>query len=180
MKANRFLLIAAIATLALLCIGGSQVKADMGPPLPRTAWKRGQSPSESSVVIAGIAMSAAIVAGGLLFARLSFSKSRVAAIAFVALASLAVAGVFFGARHYLGLIGDDQEKWAQWEDAKLKRRRGGGPTEEDIHRVRMSIERAEAAKRLWDERQRRDALELSQDKYPADQNGEKLPLADDR
>ena len=100
-------------------------RADVMTPEPRTAWKKGQSPNESSVIIAGLALSAAVVVSGLLFARLSFSKSRVAAIAVVALASAAVVGVVFGARHYLGLIGEDREKWTQWEYTESKRPRGG-------------------------------------------------------
>jgi len=143
LNAPQFCFAAGLISLALLSTLARTARADLLPPEPRTTWSKGQAPKDSSIIIAGIAISTAVVVSGLLFARLPIFKSPVALVAIVALAAAAITGVVFGARRYIGLAEKDREKWAQWEEAKLRRRNGGGPTERDMERGRLLREQNE-------------------------------------
>jgi hypothetical protein len=61
--------------LVLLAAAG-QGRADIPPPEPPTIWARNQAPDKLHVIMAGLCISAAIVAGGLLLAWQLGVKSR--------------------------------------------------------------------------------------------------------
>jgi hypothetical protein len=108
----------------LLC--APTARADIAVPDPPTVWSRGQEPSGNTVVAAGAALSAVIVAAGLVMGRWPVKSSMgrfvVAAVAGVTL--LAVWGAAAGA---IWQADRDRGLWRQWEIDESNRRANWRP-----------------------------------------------------
>ncbi len=150
MNANRFILVAGFVTLALLTMFERNVHADLLPPPPKFAVRHEHFPGETSAILAGIAVSLAVVTTGLLLARWMSFRSRVAPVVISGLALAAVVGVVFGVFWHIGLIREEKGKWdqedqqirAQWEIDRARRIR----ISEDIRSQYMGLEREKARK----------------------------------
>jgi hypothetical protein len=136
-----FLILMVFAGMALVA---SPVFADIAPPEPSTIWGRNQAPDKMHVMMAGIFLSAAIVAGGLLVAWQVGARSRVGKTALVVFAAMfvvaAVASVAVPLR-----IQWENEQWQDWERRDAGRRARGGDRWPDFVKEREQEELRRAA-----------------------------------
>ncbi len=135
MKSRTLASVTVLAILAILSLLQGSALADVLPPEPRTTWGRGKGPSETGVIIAGIALSAAVAVSGLILVRTIFPQSPRAKLVVLGVTVVVVAVVVLGVCRNVLLIREDQAKWDQWEVERSSRRYGGrepsfpGPSE---------------------------------------------------
>lgn len=125
MKSQTLASVTVLAALAILSLLQSSALADVLPPEPRTTWGRGKSPSETGVIVAGIALSAAVAVSGLILVRTMFPQSPRAKLVVLGVTVVVVAAVVLGVWRNVLLIREDQAKWDQWEVERSSRRYGG-------------------------------------------------------
>lgn len=125
MKSQTLASVTVLAALAILSLLQGSALADVLPPEPRTTWGRGKSPSETGVIVAGIALSAAVAVSGLILVRTMFPQSPRAKLVVLGVTVVVVAAVVLGVWRNVLLIREDQAKWDQWEVERFSRRYGG-------------------------------------------------------
>jgi hypothetical protein len=112
--------------LSLVLASASAVRADVAAPEPATKWARGQEPESNTIVAAGAAISAVLVAAGLILGRwpVRSGVGRIVVAAVTALLLLAVWGVAGGA---ILQAERDRGLWKQWEVNEANRRANWRP-----------------------------------------------------
>jgi hypothetical protein len=110
----------------VLCLGAASARADIAVPDPPTVWSRGQAPSGNAVVAAGAAISAVIVAAGLIVARWPV-KSSVGRVAVAAIAGVLLLAVWAVAAGAIWQADRERGLWRQWEIDETNRRASWRP-----------------------------------------------------
>ena len=120
----------AFAVVSIVCVASA--RADIAAPDPKTVFGRGQEPSSNTIVAAGAAISAVIIAAGLIVIRwpVRTSTGRMVVTGIAGAAILAVWGVACGS--YLQAE-RDRGLWKQWEINESNRRANWrGPPRPDL------------------------------------------------
>ena len=101
-------------SMFLLSLSDSLAWADIPVPDPPAAWSRGQQPSSNTVVAAGAAISAVIVAVGLVIGRWPLKSVR-GRIAVATVTGVSLLGVWGIAGATILQAQRDRTLWNQWE-----------------------------------------------------------------
>jgi hypothetical protein len=110
-----------VFVLGLLTLAAA-ARADIPVPEPQTVWARNAQPSGQSIAYAGVCLSAAIVAAGLIVARWPARGSRMGLIATGIVSAVAVLVVAAGAAAAIQQANRDRGAWKQWETDESNRR----------------------------------------------------------
>jgi hypothetical protein len=110
-----------LAAFVALAFVSSAAHADVAPPEPPTFWGKNQAPDKIHVLIAGICISAAIVAGGLLVAWQVGFKSRTGKIGLTVFGVMLVAAALVTVALPLRIHWENQQ-WQEWDRRDASRR----------------------------------------------------------
>ena len=126
---NRWLL-RLVLVLGLLNLTAA-ARADIPVPEPQTVWARNAQPSSQSIAYAGLCLSAAIIAAGVIVARWPARGSRTGLIATGVISAVGVLVVAGGAVAAIQQANRDRVAWKQWEIDENNRRASwrGPPTD---------------------------------------------------
>ena len=107
--------------LLVVVLSAGAARADIPVPDPPAVFSRGQEPSDNTIVAAGAALSAVVVALGLIIGRwpVKTSGGRIGVAAASGVVLLAIWGVAGGT---ILLVNRDRGLWKQWEIDESNRR----------------------------------------------------------
>jgi len=111
--------------------------ADVLPPKPSTLWGQKEIPSTQSIALAGVCLSAAVIAVGLLASRLGPLQSAGGRAGLAIFSLMAVAAIGATAFGFYRQAEHDREQWQQYDHAVKNRRwtpppRWDGPPPESV------------------------------------------------
>jgi hypothetical protein len=116
-----------IAAALLAPLAGS-ARADVAPPEPSTTWRRNQEPSTRSVMVAGVSLSAAAIAVGLLLSRLP--PLRTWTLAVVGVAAVGALAIAVTTVMVYRQAEKDRAAWRAYDVERTNRRRNWQPPPE--------------------------------------------------
>ena len=112
-----------LAAAVLSCWACPEARADIPVPQPTTFWAEKEIPSGNSIALAGACLSAAVIAAGLIAARLRPLRSGLAKASVASIAGLLVIAISAAAYGFYQQAQRDQQAWEKYQldEAALRR-----------------------------------------------------------